>query len=122
MYLNRLHIRILLLIIALIHGSWLFGQEKGMLSGRVLDAESGEPMVAVNISVDRHTGTTSDLNGEFSLGLDAGDHLVEFYYVGYEGILKKILVREGETLRLDIQMRSSGIPQWPVHTLPRWES
>jgi len=85
-------------------GSWLFGQDRGMITGMVLDSKSGEPMVAVNISADRRSGTASDLDGRFSLILDPGDHVIEFYYVGYEGVQKEVTVEAGGTISLDIQM------------------
>lgn len=89
-------------------GSWLFGQDRGMITGMVLDSKSGEPMVAVNISADRRSGTVSDLDGRFSLILDPGDHVIEFYYVGYEGVQKEVSVEAGGTISLDIQMTVSS--------------
>ncbi len=95
-------------ILLILTGSWLFGQDRGAVRGLVRDAESGEPMVAVNISADRRTGTISDLNGEYSLNLDAGNHVIEFYYVGYKGITKKVNVDAGVTTRLDLLMTISS--------------
>ncbi|MEN8229521.1 MAG: TonB-dependent receptor [Bacteroidota bacterium] len=98
----------LLPILLIITGSWLFGQDKGVVRGSVRDAESGEPLVAVNISANRRTGTSSDLNGAYSLNLDAGDHLIEFYYVGYKGIKKEVNVDARGTTHLDILMTISS--------------
>ena len=95
-------------ILLILTGSWLFGQDRGAVRGLVRDAESGEPMVAVNISANRQTGTISDQNGEYSLSLDAGNHVIEFYYVGYKGITKKVNVDAGVTTRLDILMTISS--------------
>ena len=89
-------------------GSWLFGQGKGVVTGKVSDAKDEASMVAVNISADRRSGTISDLNGEFSLTMDAGDHIIEFYYVGYEGIKQEVVVEAGRTIYLDIQMTFSS--------------
>ncbi|MCK4991968.1 MAG: TonB-dependent receptor plug domain-containing protein, partial [Bacteroidales bacterium] len=94
-------------ILLILTGSWLFGQDRGAVRGLVRDAESGEPMVAVNISANRQTGTISDQNGEYSLNLDAGNHVIEFYYVGYKGIIRKVNVDAGVTTRLDILMTIS---------------
>ncbi|MCJ7718286.1 MAG: TonB-dependent receptor plug domain-containing protein, partial [Anaerolineales bacterium] len=100
--------RHLIALIFIIVGSCLFGQEKGVVAGKVSDAKDGESMIAVNISADRRSGTISDQNGEFSLSLEAGKHSIEFYYVGYEGIKQEVLVLAGETIRLDIQMTVSS--------------
>ena len=86
----------------------LNGQREGTVQGRVLDAESGEPMVAVNISADRRTGTISGEAGEFSLSLSPGTHLMEFFYVGYEVAKRNIRLSGGETLVLEIRMRTTS--------------
>jgi iron complex outermembrane receptor protein len=85
-------------------GCLLLAQEKGWVSGIVRDAKTGLPMVAVNISADRRSGTISDQQGAFSLQLEEGDHAIEFYYVGYQGVRKQVSVRRGETIRLEIEM------------------
>jgi iron complex outermembrane receptor protein len=64
-------------------------------------------LIAVNIRASRQTGTATDLNGAFSLTLDVGQHLIEFSYVGYSDQQKEIIIREGETLRLEIEMIAS---------------
>lgn len=89
-------------------GTMIFGQEKGIITGTVRDAKTGEPMVAVNISADRRSGTSSDLEGNYSLTLDAGDHVIEFYYVGYAGVREEITLESGATLRLDVEMAVSS--------------
>jgi len=99
------HINKLVFIILSLSGSLLFGQDRGEISGVVLDAESGEPMVAVSVSVDRRTGTISDEQGRFLLMLGAGNHAIEFYYVGYEMIRKEITVSGGEEIQIDIQLK-----------------
>jgi len=82
----------------------LHGQKSGMVNGRVIDAESREPMVAVNISADHRSGTITDEQGGFSLTLSSGSHLIEFYYVGYETIRRNVRLPAGETVMLDVEM------------------
>ncbi|MDF1574508.1 MAG: TonB-dependent receptor [Bacteroidales bacterium] len=89
-------------------GKALWGQAQGSVTGQVTDAGSGDPLIAVHVSTDRHTGTTTDLNGAFSLSLDAGEHLVEFSYMGYSDLRKEIILREGEILHLEIGMSRSS--------------
>jgi len=86
----------------------LTAQVQGTVSGRVIDAGSGEPLIAVNISADRRSGTATDLNGEFTLSLDPGDHIIEFYYVGYVEQQKEFTLRAGESKVLEIQMEVSS--------------
>ena len=85
----------------------LFGQNEGVLEGVILDARSGKPMIAVNISANRQSGTISSEDGSFSLKLSAGDYTVEFYYVGYEMVSRELSIREGERFHLDVKMHVS---------------
>jgi len=103
MYMKRL-LPILLILI----GSYLAGQDTGLVTGTVTDAGSEDPMVAVNISADRRSGTISGQDGEFSLTLTQGDHIIEFYYVGYEVVKREVTLSAGETIRTEVQMTVSS--------------
>jgi outer membrane cobalamin receptor len=86
----------------------LSGQTTGNVSGTVTDSVSGEPLLAVNIRTDRHSGTISDMNGAFLLSLDTGVYAIEFSSVGYADQKRIITVREDETTRLVIRMKRSS--------------
>ncbi len=91
-----------------IYGAVLAGQGTGTVTGTVRDTESGEPMVAVNISANRKGGTSSDSEGGFSLRLPAGNHLIEFYHVGYRREARKITLESGGSVHLDVGMTVSS--------------
>ena len=92
----------------LIPGQAVSGQASGSVTGTVTDAGSKEPLIAVNISTDKRTGTATDLNGTFSLTLDMGQHILVFSYLGYSDQQQEITIREDETLRLEIEMQASS--------------
>ncbi len=53
--------------------------------GKVRDAKTNEPLAFVNIVVKQaNTGTTTDIDGNFSIKLQEGDHLLEFSFIGFE--------------------------------------
>ena len=54
------------------------------LSGRVADAETGEPLEGANVYMQAGRGTVTDGDGAFSLLLDAGRVVVRTSFVGYE--------------------------------------
>lgn len=60
------------------------------------------------MSVDRRSGTTTDLEGTFSLTLEAGEHLLEFSYMGYSDQQKELTLGEGEMIHLEIKMSRSS--------------
>ena len=56
-----------------------------VLTGRVLDAETKEPLPFVNVVyTDKGTGTTTNLNGYFSIPVSENLSNLRFSYVGYE--------------------------------------
>ena len=56
----------------------LTAQGKGSVHGIITDALTGEPLMGVNIAADRRSGTISDLQGTFTLELEAGPHVFEW--------------------------------------------
>ena len=59
-------------------------QQKGIITGRIVD-ETGEPVVGANIVVKgTTTGTTTDLEGRFSLTVEGPNVTLVVSYVGYE--------------------------------------
>jgi len=63
----------------------LYALEAQYIRGIVKDKETNEPLSFVNITINGGTrGTTSDLNGNFSLDLPADAKFLIFSYVGYK--------------------------------------
>jgi len=89
-------------------GQLMSGQAPRSVTGRVIDASSGEPLIAVHVSADRRSGTTTDLEGAFSLSLGVGEHLIEFSYMGYSDQRREIILRQGESLHLEIELARSS--------------
>jgi len=72
--------------------------------GRIIDAETGEPLTFVPIYINElKKGTTSDLNGFFTLTLPAGRYNAQIDYVGYKSkkLLMEILSKGSLTVRLN---------------------
>ncbi|MEL7833727.1 TonB-dependent receptor [Fodinibius sp. Rm-B-1B1-1] len=71
------------------------------ISGRVVDAETGEPLPGVNIFVEgTNTGTTSDENGEFSLTIPDDSEVLVFSFIGYE----RLEVEIGDRTTFNVEM------------------
>ena len=79
------------------------------LTGTVVDAQSGEPLVGVSISSPKNsTGTITDIDGRFSLTLQQAD-LVSFSYIGYDTERQK--VSASTTLNIRMQETSQTIDE-----------
>ena len=74
------------------------------ISGKVTDGASGETLIGVNIVNQESVGTTTDLDGNYSLKLTEGDHTVIFKFIGYQELKKKISLKKDETLTLNIEL------------------
>ena len=76
----------------------------GQITGTVVDADNGEPLIGASLVVaGTSTGTVTDLDGSFSINAKAGD-VLEISYTGYTA---KTLTLGAET-KLSISL-SQGV-------------
>lgn len=94
----------ILMVLSLMNVSWVFAQLT--VTGRV-QSTSGEPLIGVNV-IEKGTtnGTVTNLNGQFSLQVEAGKIIV-FSYIGFltqenvaENTIMNVTLRE-DTEKLD---------------------
>lgn len=76
-----------------------------VLSGRVSDAATGEPLIGVTVyNTDRRTGTTSNSTGHYTITLPSNRALeLVFSYVGYASETQTLTLTRDT--KLDIQLR-----------------
>lgn len=77
-----------------------------VIRGMVFDKMTKEPLIGATIMVDAgRTGTTTDIDGRYSMELREGRHNIHISYVGYSDtiVVANILAREKETI-LDISL------------------
>ncbi len=83
-----------------------FGQG---IKGKVTVAETGEPLAYATIYIKQlETGTSTNLDGNYSFPLEAGKYDVYFQYLGYEAIRKEITV-SNQFVELDIVMKTQAM-------------
>lgn len=92
------------LSIVLIHTLICFSAfaQKGFIKGQVTDTKSKEALFGVSVSAAVGTGTTTDLDGKFSLEVEPGRYEVTFSFLGYAELVKDVKVSAGETLELKV--------------------
>lgn len=75
------------------------------IKGTIQDKNSQEKLYGVNILLKgTNTGTSSGANGEFEIKVTAGKHILQFSYLGYNTLEKTIVVADGETKELSIDL------------------
>ncbi len=88
----------LLLFFILISGA-VFSQERGIITGKVLDAEmNNESLPFANVFIKgTTTGTTSDFDGIYTINIDAGTYILVFSFIGYQDVeIPNVIVTDGE--------------------------
>lgn len=82
------------------------------LEGIVVDSATGSPLVGVTIKVKGTTfGTTTDINGKFSLDVSE-NAVLEVSYLGYRA--KEIPVNNRESIRISLSSAATGLNQLVV--------
>lgn len=76
------------------------------LSGKVIDADTHEPLPAASVFAQNTTrGTTTDSSGKFSLYLDKGGYELVFSFTGYDS--KTISVQGNSNEDLTVELKKS---------------
>ncbi len=96
--------------------AWAFCQST-QISGTVIDSVNGQVLPFVNILInEKPVGTTSDIDGRFTVQPDEPVNSLTFSYVGY-----KKLKLEGNALKekpLTVRLSSEGVEMQDVVVLP----
>lgn len=96
----------ILLFISLLLCCCIYAQQKD-LNGTVTDAESGEPLIGVSITVkDTKKRTFTDVDGKFSIVADVNQTLV-FSYLGMA--LQEVTIKASTPATLNIEMNPNRL-------------
>lgn len=90
----------------LLLGGTSFVSAQGTLSGVVKDELTGEPLIGATITYAPGKGVVSDIDGHYSLSLDAGNYELKISYVGYNAKTKSINITNGDKKTLNIALQS----------------
>ncbi|MCD6214402.1 MAG: TonB-dependent receptor [Candidatus Desulfofervidus sp.] len=99
-----------LLMFVLFMPSFAFSQLKeeksGIISGVVLDKNTGETLIEAGVEVvETGKKVFTDLDGKFRLELPEGKYEIRVFYPLYQGQrIKNVVVRPGKVTRLDISL------------------
>ena len=86
----------------------LQAQEKVTISGYIKDAENGESLIGATVFIqETQSGTLSNEYGFYSVTLEPSNYTVEYRYLGYETIIKKIDLTANQ--RVDLELGEEGV-------------
>jgi outer membrane receptor for ferrienterochelin and colicin len=90
----------------------VFAGVTGKLTGTVIDAETGEPLIGVNILLEGTVlGSATDIYGRYViLNIPPGSYSVKISYIGYETIIiQEVKIVVDQTTNLDVEMKTQTI-------------
>ncbi|MGA9405943.1 MAG: TonB-dependent receptor [Bacteroidota bacterium] len=89
----------------------LFAQGSGTLNGRVLDKETGEPLVGANILIaNTNLGAAADIDGKFTVhNIPAGKVTLKVSYVGYRPTTVDVTISENATVTQEIRLTAGSV-------------
>ena len=96
-----------LLLLLLIIPACLFARVTGKLVGKVIDKNTGEPLIGANIIIQGTIlGSVADHDGRFIIiNIPPGTYNVKVSFIGYESVLfenVKIIVDQTTQLSIDL--------------------
>lgn len=79
---------------------------QGVVRGTVTDGSNGEAIMFGNVLVEEtSTGTTTDLDGNFTIELAVGSYTLVCSYLGYaETKITEVVITDGETTVLNVEL------------------
>ncbi len=99
---NKAFLYLIFLITGIVSAPVLLAQT---LEGVITDQTTGETLPGANVVLKGTLqGTVTDLDGEYSLGLPAGTHIITYSFVGYSPVEIEISISTDETLVRNIEL------------------
>jgi hypothetical protein len=79
-----------------------------VITGKVFDRKSKEPLIGATITYAPGKGAIADLDGNYQLNLPPGNYDINFRFVGYEPVVKEVSIpSDGDKIELNVAMAQS---------------
>jgi outer membrane receptor protein involved in Fe transport len=99
-------------LMLIVFSATLFAGQTGKISGKVVDAGTGEPIIGANIVVEgTFLGAAADIDGYYFINnIPPGEYRVVVSAVGYQKVvIQKVMVKIDLTTKLDVKLSSQTI-------------
>ncbi len=85
------------------------------ISGYIKDSNNGEALAGAVISIkELKTGTSTNLDGFYSIGLPAGTYTINISYVGYAMVSKTLNINSNTTLNVELKPEDKQLSEVEV--------
>jgi len=98
---------LIVLLLPFIFSFPAFSQNSSSISGYMTDAESSDTLIAANVALSYGAkGTSTNASGYYRLpDIKPGRYTIISSYLGYENFERDIVLKPGESLRLNIRLK-----------------
>ncbi len=99
------HITYSILLISFLFGSSLIAQDTGVITGIVVDTETGETLIGVNVVLEGTIkGTATDIDGRYTISnVESGTYTLVVSYISFTTQrITNVEIKAGEQIQLDI--------------------
>jgi len=88
---------------------WAFAQTTGEIEGKVIEVETKEPLIGVNVFIKGTTlGAATSTDGSYVISpVPAGKYSLKASMMGYLTVVKKVEVRAGGTAIVDFEIKEN---------------
>jgi outer membrane receptor protein involved in Fe transport len=108
----RVMIFIIFLIFSFYNVQLVFAGTTGKIAGRIIDKETGEPLIAINVVIEgTFLGAATDIDGFYTiLHVPPGTYTVKALAIGYSDMVANdVRVRIDQTSRVDFELTSEAV-------------
>jgi len=103
-------IMLLLPALLLLQAQYAKAQQRYTISGYVKDQQNGESLIGISVSkAGTGLGTVTNEFGFYSLSLPAGDHDIQFSYLGYTSLKMNVSLKGNKTMDIKLEKASSQL-------------
>lgn len=107
----------LIIIVFLLCTAAIFAQSPSSISGEIFDVENNNEPLAFGDVIIKGTDirTYSNIDGQYSIeGLDPGDYVLEYSFVGYETQEINVKLTESNSIEVSVTLKAKTPPQFRV--------
>lgn len=96
--------RVFIFILLIVCSLYAYSQNYGSVSGRIVDRETGAPLMGAGIIYGQGRGTVSDTDGNFHLQLLEGRYTLSVHFLGFRNISRTVNIRTGESIVWNVSL------------------
>ncbi len=105
---NFCMVKYLFLSLILVTALSSFAQKKYTISGTIKDQATGEQLIGATVIINElpQNGTATNSYGFYSLTAPDGVYTLSFTYIGYETVVKQVLLHQNQTVNVALPSKS----------------